>query len=183
MAGKNDPKVQNAVAPQQVSDLATPHTDGEPSYREQFRQAAAEAIKAATPAHQHDKSAIAENHERLQNAGMENAATSVNPTVVSRTTSTATTSSKRTEQAFEDQRSSDQILTTKSRRGRKERRFIPDSIQSLVDVLENSLSESQIQEVLEQAIEDRAQGSALQISQSELKEATEAIFEQVRLAL
>jgi|GEM_PF-5486735 len=179
---------QQAVEQNQETSLEV-STD----YRGQFREAASAVIEAMNvpggpPKETEHKDAIAENHERLQNAGLEDAAVIASRTMSSSPTATSgtkvgTSTSSKDQQAFEDQRVGDGISSGKKRRGKGRSTVIPDSIHVLVDLLENSLSETQVQEVLEQAIEARSKGSALEISKNELNEIATAIFEEIRNSL
>ncbi|MGA1192102.1 MAG: hypothetical protein ACO3XO_07465, partial [Bdellovibrionota bacterium] len=168
-------------------------------YRGQFREAAAAILEATHvpggPAHKSQeeqkefKDPIAQNHEKLQNAGLEDVAAANAARAMSASTSTksgtssSTGSSSKDQQAFEDQRVGEGLSGGKKRKAKGRSTHIPDSIRALVDLLESSLSEAQVQEVLEKAIEVRSKGSALEISKNELTETTKAIFEEIRNSL
>ncbi|MCI5065398.1 hypothetical protein MRY87_06705 [bacterium] len=176
MAGKNGPHTEASQknAAQEVTDLSSPQSEDHASFREQFRQ--------SSPSHTGER--IAENHERLQNAGFEDVASQQS---ARRNTGTAgqggVDARRRENEVFADQQRGEGVGLMKKRRSRRSRSSIPEYISQLVDLLESSMSAAQVQEVLEQAIEDHAAQSALQVSAGELQATAEAIFEQIRLAL
>jgi hypothetical protein len=184
MPESDSPKIQK-VEEQGLAALAVPKSqETSTASRSEEAELLTDKQQRKESSHQkHDK--IAENHERLQNAGLEDTAGRVVAPQASQgsrtSTGTAPTSTTRAQQAFEDQRSAE--TTIGGRKRSRRRRYIPESIVSLVDILGSSLSEGQVQEILEQAIESRAKGTALEISSTELKEAAEAIFEEIRQTL
>ncbi|MCB0355255.1 MAG: hypothetical protein KDD64_17105, partial [Bdellovibrionales bacterium] len=76
-----------------------------------------------------------------------------------------------------------QVQMTKNDRRKKRRSEIPESIRGIVDILETALPNTQLQELLETAVEGASSGSSLQLSTNELRNLSQDIFEKIKHCL
>ncbi len=101
-------------------------------------------------------------------------------------TGTGLSSGQQTRRAADEltdlQQHSQLALTNSTKRRGRERSYVPDSILPLMQLIRSG-QETQLQELLETAIEDQAEHLGIQVTRAELEQMAKEIFEQIQLAL
>ncbi len=121
-----------------------------------------------------------EKHSRLRHDGLEGAQNGAVAQRANLSLKGGTSSDTSGAQSLQDQQGLDLALSTK---GKRKGRYSGETFERLVQQVRTLVPESQLEEVLENAIEDRAKGSGLQLPHAALNNVAEEVYEQIDHAL